>query len=101
MSNTKVDLLTIDIADLANKMAGYKEKNGEQPYALIIDNFTVWDVIAQLRERDTEAAEATILKGPDAFDDTPLRGMKVLVKIGPRRAELVNEATYLEEKTDG
>ena len=97
-----MDLLTIDYPGLANKIATYEEKHGEKPYGLIIDNFTVWDLIGSLNAAtdSPEAVEATLLRGPAAFEDTPLRGMEVMVTTKRRCAELVNEERFKREKGD-
>jgi len=97
MSKTKMtDLLTIDYDNLEEKIEQYEMKWGEKPYALIVDNFTVWDLIAALKVEDPEALE----KGPKAFESTKLRGLQVLVKIGERRAQLVDKDTFELEKTN-
>lgn len=97
----KVDLLTIDYDGLDRHIADYTEKNGEAPAGLIIDNFTVWGLVGAVRgELDSEAAEKTMLGGPEAFKDTKLRDLQVIVRIpripGQRFADLVDQAALDE-----
>lgn len=93
----KVDLLTIDYDGLDRHVADYTEKNGEAPAGIVIDCFTVWSLIGALRGScDSEVTEKTLLGGPDAFAETKLRGLQVIVKIprvpGQRFADLVDQA---------
>jgi hypothetical protein len=88
------DMLMIDYANLDEHIAKYTEEHGEAPTHLVIDNFSIWDLVAQLNgEKDPKLAEESLLKGTDAFvKDTELRGLSVRVMIGngKRFAELTD-----------
>jgi len=87
------DMLKVDYINLDDHIAKYAEEHGEAPTHLVVDNFSIWDLIAQIGEKDPELAEKSMLEGTDAFDvGAKLRGLLTTVMIGngKRFVELTN-----------
>ena len=92
----QIDILAFfDDDRLPQSRQRYEEENGEKPYGLIVDNVTVWDLIAK-----TELLVGGDLAEElfnDGWAEREIWGFRILAVVTTaKRADLVDEATFKE-----
>jgi hypothetical protein len=103
--STQIDMLAFDYHARQQDLRRYEDENGEEPYGLVIDNVTVWDLVMKSSEAvGGDLAEELFRHG---FAERQIGGLRVLAVAGlDKGATLVDEAAFKEalkeaSKNDG